>query len=381
MVTFAVMVNLLFFSSVAIVLLKYIFKDNKVILQLDTRFLLICMLVILCRMLIPIESPLTRNIAISKVFPEIYTTLNEPIVDGFQNRINIMRILILIWGVGAVVRLFQVLFSYLRISKTIRNCIEIKNPNMMDIIEKVNQQYKHPVKFRLVYLEGGSTPCVFGIWRPSIVITDIEVTEKELEYIFSHEMRHYYRGDLLIIILRQVFNAIYWWNPFAYMLNDLIAQTQEINVDFSIMRELDKAETFDYSSCLLKLTREREEEDSYDEKWLMSFRKESKVLLAKRVNLMMDNLKISKRKTIASVVISVLMVSLIAVCPNVITFEPYGIPEADVDESVGLREGEIYYLKNESGTYDLYVGGEYLSTVETIFDDNIPVYYNVEEEK
>ena len=65
MVTFSVVVNLLFFSSVAIVLLKYIFKDNKVILQLDTRFLMICMLVILCRMLIPVESPLTNNIAVT----------------------------------------------------------------------------------------------------------------------------------------------------------------------------------------------------------------------------------------------------------------------------------------------------------------------------
>ena len=258
MVTFSVVVNLLFFSSVAIVLLKYIFKDNKVILQLDTRFLMICMLVILCRMLIPVESPLTNNIAVSRVYPEVYIALKKPIISVLESEISTIQVFKFIWLVGAIIRLSQLLYSYIRISRTIGACAEIKNSNMIEILEKVNRQYKHPVKFRLVHLEDGSTPCVFGIWKPRIVLTDIEVTEKELEFIFSHEMGHYYRGDLLIIMLREIFNAIYWWNPCAYMLNDLVAQTQEINVDFGIMRKLSQTEILDYSTCLVKVTRARE---------------------------------------------------------------------------------------------------------------------------
>lgn len=379
MVTFSVVVNLLFFSSVAIVLLKYIFKDNKVILQLDTRFLMICMLVILCRMLIPVESPLTNNIAVSRVYPEVYIALKKPLISILESEISTIQVFKLIWLIGAMVRLIQLLYSYTRISRTIGACAEIKNSNMIEILEKVNRQYKHPVKFRLVHLEDGSTPCVFGIWKPRIVLTDIEVTEKELEFIFSHEMGHYYRGDLIIIMLREIFNAIYWWNPCAYMLNDLVAQTQEINVDFAIMRKLSQTEILDYSACLVKITRAREK-SKREERWLMSFQKESTLVLTKRIDLMMDNLGISTKKTIASVLISVLMVSLIAICPNVIIFEPYAIAEEDAGESGGLRDGKMYYLKVGNNEYDLYINDEYVLTSEVILDKNIPVYLSIEEE-
>ncbi len=374
MVDFSMVVNLFIFSSAAVLLLKYIFKDNKVILQLDTRFLLICMVAMVCRMLIPIESPIANNIAVSKVYPKVYKVLKEPIVVG----VSIIGILQLIWFIGAVVRLIQITYSYIKISRGIRECTEIKNPGMLEIMERVNRQHKHPVKFRLVSSEEGSTPCVFGIFKPYIVLTDIVVTEKDLEYIFSHEMGHYYRGDLLIVILREVFNAVYWWNPFAYMLNDLIAQAQEINVDFGVLRKLDKTETYDYPACLLKLSVDGGKDV---ERWLMSFKKEESDLLKKRIHLMIDNLEISKKKTIMSVLLSVVMVGLIVVCPNVISFEPYGIPEADADGSFDVDDENMYYLKDERGMYKLYIDGKYAMTSDIILDENIPIYLEVKEKK
>lgn len=375
MVTFSVVVNLLFFSSAAIVLLKYIFRDNRVILQLDTRFLLVCMLAIMFRMLVPVESPVSSNIAVSKVYPEVYRVLKEPIAGGSRNGISIIGIMEFIWFAGAAVRLARLLYSYMKTGRAIRNGTEIRNPRMLEIMEKVNRQYRHPAKFRLIHHEEGSTPCVFGIWKPCIVLTDIEVTGKELEFIFSHEMGHYYRGDLLVIMLREVFSAVYWWDPFAYMLNDLIAQTQEINVDFGIMRKLTRAEILDYSACLVRITKERERRKR-EERWLMSFQKEGTLLLGKRVRLMMENLDTGRRKTAASVLVSVVMAGLIAVCPNVVIFEPYAIPETDADGNGGLRGGEVYYLVNEHGTYDLFIDGEYIMTSETVFDENIPVCFD-----
>ena len=378
MVTFSVMFNLFIFSMVSILLLKYIFKDNKVILQLDTRFLLVCMLVIMCRLLIPVESPLTNSIAVSKIYPEICRFFRRTVSVTSPSGMKIRTILKYIWVVGAFIALVRLVKSYGEIRKEIGTYMEIKNPHMLEVMEKVNQQYKHPVAFRLLHVENGSTPCVFGILKPCIIIPDIEVTEKELEFIFTHEMRHFYRGDLWIKLVSEVFKAVYWWNPFAYILCKLIAQTQEINVDFSVMRELTEAETLDYSACLVKLTREREEHKK-EEKWLMSFQTESALLLSKRVKLIMDNLQTSTKKTIASIMLSVVMVGLIVICPNVLSFEPYAIPEADVGESVGLRDDKMFYLKNADGTYSLYIGGEYSTRISEVFDESIPVYFNIEE--
>lgn len=377
MVDFSMVVNLFLFSGATAVVMKYVFKDNKAILRLDTRFLLICMMVIVCRMLVPVESPFASNIAVSKVYPGLYKMLKETVVVGYLGEANMIEVFQFVWFGGAVIRLSYITFSYIRLSLTIRSYPEIKNPSMLEIMERVNRKHKHPVKFRLVSSEVGSTPCVFGIFKPCIVLTDIIVTEKDLEYIFSHEMGHYYRGDLLVIILREVFNAIYWWNPFAYMLNGLIAQAQEINVDFGVLRKLKEEETFEYTECLLKLSGSGGKDG---ERWLMSFRKEKPDLLNKRINLMIANLELSKRKTIASVLLTLVMIGLIGICPNVISLEPYGIPEADADGSIGLREDRTYYIQNEDGTYRLYIDGVYVITSEIVMDESIPVYYKAEEE-
>ena len=151
-------------------------------------------------------------------------------------------------------------------------------------------------------------------------------------------------------------------------------------MDFSIMRKLTKKETLDYSAFLIRLTRDREKRKK-NRKWLMAFQTESSILISKRVKLMMDNLEISTKRTIASVMLSIAMVGLIAVCPNVIILEPYSIPEEDARESGGLRDGKMYYLKDKNGKYDMYIDGKYAVTVDQIFDESIPVYFDMEEIK
>lgn len=378
MISFSVMFNLVVFSSIATILLWYIFKENKVILQLDTRFLLVCMAVILCRLLVPVESPLTNNIAVSTVYPEIYRFLRQTIADGRYGEVSILSILKFIWFGVAAILLVWLFYSYVIIIKKIKGYAEIKDPQVLALLEKVNSQYKYRAKIHLVRIDSGNTPCVFGIWRPYILMPDIEVTEKELEFIFAHELKHYYRGDLLLKLLCEIFKAVYWWNIPGYFLCKLIAQTQEINVDFSIMRKLSSDDTLDYSSFLVKLARLRELRRE-TEKWLIGFQKEKEILLKKRVELMMENLEVSTKKTIASVLLSMFMIGVIVVCPNVISFEAYGIPEHDVDDSVGIRDYRIFYVENENGTYDLYYDGVYVSTIDMIFDEKIPVYFSIEE--
>ena len=93
----------------------------------------------------------------------------------------------------------------------------------------------------------------------------------------------------------------------------------------------------------------------------------------------MNNLDISVKKTVQSIILSIMMVGLIAVCPNVISFEAYNIPEQDIDDSVGLREDDkIFYLENEDGTYEIYINGKsYSLEGESVKD--IPVYSDLEE--
>lgn len=113
MITFSAFVNTVIFSSIAIILLNNVFKDNIKILRLDIRFLLLCVTIILFRLLIPIESPFSNNIPVKNIYPDIYMFLKEPLFTIICYEINILGLLNVIWLVGTVISLRKKIRLYL----------------------------------------------------------------------------------------------------------------------------------------------------------------------------------------------------------------------------------------------------------------------------
>ena len=139
-------------------------------------------------------------------------------------------------------------------------------------------------------------------------------------------------------------------------------------------------EQLEYVDCLVKVARNREKRKRKN-RWEFSFRKESPSEVNKRIRLMLKNQEISGKKTTASFLLSAGILCLIVIGPNILTFEPYAIHEEHVDGSIGGKEGQIYYLDNKDGTYDIYVEGQYYETTVEVFDKNVPVYDTLEEVK
>lgn len=96
---------------------------------------------------------------------------------------------------------------------------------------------------------------------------------------------------------------------------------------------------------------------------------------------MLQNQETSRKKTTASFLLSAGILCLIVIGPNILTFEPYAIPEKDAVGSVAGKEGIIFYLDNRDGTYDIYVDDQYFKTTVEIFDKHIPIYDSLEEVK
>ena len=137
-----------------------------------------------------------------------------------------------------------------------------------------------------------------------------------------------------------------------YMLSRLVSNMQEINVDFQVSKGLSYLEQLEYTQCLVNAAKKREFGIGKSN-WLVSFHKESPLVVRKRISLIIDNMKISRKKTAASIFLSAVILSLVVLCPNLIIFEPYSMPMKDVEESIGGREGGIWGIDNKDGTYDL----------------------------
>lgn len=380
MITFSALVNIVLFSSLSVILLSIVFKDNKVVLKLDIRFLLICMVIILFRLLIPVESPITNNIPVSNIYPDIYMFLKEPfyVIEGME--LNILLLLKLIWLSGSVFFLAKIARSYLMLRKMIGSFHYLDNINVNDTLQKVQKEYsrKRTKKFRIVTGEFGNTPFVFGIFMPYIVIPSLSYNDDELYFILKHEMIHYYRGDLIVKLFCEILRAVYWWNPFVDMLESLINDLLEINVDFRIMKDLPEERKLDYSECLVKMAKKREL-SKIENRWILAFQKESPSAVRKRISLMLDNLEIDKKKTTKSVMLSTVILALVVFCPNVLIFEPYSIAEEDAEGTFDLSEENVFYIRNKDGSFSLYINNEYAGTVNELLGENMMIFDSLEE--
>lgn len=70
-----------------------------------------------------------------------------------------------------------------------------------------------------VYLvEGLSSPCLFGLFRPAIYLTP-EAVENEtvLRHVLAHEATHYAHKDHIWSALRCTALALHWYNPLVWL--------------------------------------------------------------------------------------------------------------------------------------------------------------------
>lgn len=381
MITFSALLNIILFSSLSVVLLKNVFRDNRAVLKQDIRFLLMCMVFILLRLLIPIESPITNSIPINYIYPNLYILLKTPFYVNSLVQINILAILKAIWLLGAAYFLVKVGQAYFRINKNVKCCKEYIVQPIDNIVGEILGEYKLKKDFRIVVDGCIKTPYVFGIFKPYIVLPPLTFTEKELFFILKHEIIHYYHGDLAIRLLSEIIRAVYWWNPFVLILERLICNAQEINVDFKIMKELPEERKLEYSECLVKIAKKREVE-KINSRWVVAFQKENSSEVCKRISLMLGKMDTSRKRTVSSVVLSVLILGFVIYCPNLIIFEPYWIPDKDAEGTFDLKGDESFYIRNSNGTYSLYLNGQYEVTVRKVADDkDVKIYNRVEEVK
>lgn len=383
MIRFSELANMFFLTGAAVVLLKIIFRHNNAILWLDARLLLGCMMAMVLRLFILADSPVANNVPVFRVYPEICWFLRDTLFYWRETPVSIMMLLQMIWAAGVVVSGLWRTYGYFATRKRIRCYRRLRDPKFTEAVKQINRELGRKTKFRLVISKELKTPCIFGVLRPYIGMPEIEFTPTEIYLVVKHEMLHYYRGDMVVKIMCEALKALHWWNWFVYKLAELITSMQEINVDFRIVRELSEMEQLEYEDCLVKVARHRKKwkKKKREKQWVISFRRESPSEVNKRIRLMIQNQEISGRKTTASFLLSAGILCMIVIGPNILTFEPYAIPEEKVEGSVGTKEGGICCLDNKDGTYDIYVDGQYFKTVTEMFDDHIPVYNDLEEAK
>lgn len=98
-----------------------------------------------------------------------------------------------------------------------------------------------------------TTPFLYGVFRPRIVLPDLAFTEGELRCVFLHELTHWKRRDLWLKTLLLFINAVHWFNPLAYVIRRDIDRFREMSCDESVVLKMDLEERRRYCESLLNV--------------------------------------------------------------------------------------------------------------------------------
>ena len=78
------------------------------------------------------------------------------------------------------------------------------------------------------------SPAVGGLLRPTVIIPpdlDDSLTPKQLTWVLLHELAHVRRGDLWVVVVQRVVQAVFFFHPAVHLANWIIDELREYACD------------------------------------------------------------------------------------------------------------------------------------------------------
>ncbi|HMG91693.1 MAG TPA: M56 family metallopeptidase [Chryseolinea sp.] len=150
---------------------------------------------------------------------------------------NYLPFIVLCWGVGTLLFSFRLFGGWLTIKKLKASAVGVDaewNERMQYLANKLG--------IREMVLLAESTvaqaPVVIGYFKPMILIPVgmfSGLSTEQLETIFIHELIHIRRRDYLVNLLQSLLEAVYFFNPFVWMISGIIKREREHCCDDAVI--------------------------------------------------------------------------------------------------------------------------------------------------
>ena len=157
-----------------------------------------------------------------------------------ESALTLRKLLLPIWWCGAAVTLLVFLTANLRFAGRLRKS---RRPLAVE-----------GAALAVYVAEERAVPCLFGLFRPAIYVTQAAADDPELlRHTVAHETTHFHQGDHVWALLRTVCLALHWWNPLVWWAAKLSRQDGELACDEATIRTLGESERAAYGRTLIRM--------------------------------------------------------------------------------------------------------------------------------
>ena len=356
----------------------FLFVRSKRILTIGYHTLTVVCVLSVLRLLFPFEFSFGYNLHLNEMATHIVVIFRRKYMFLSTITFSLFDIGILVWMLGIIIGLYKYIKTYRRDHFLIHSLgVNVSNNDRYSKLLTCACQYYHLNRsFDIYEIDELSSPMIFSIRKPTILLpAQNQYTDQELIFIFRHEVGHFYYHHLLYHFFVELFSIVYWWNPLNKYIKKQIDTLLEMSIDHSFSSSAD--ETTAYLNCLLKVKKQSVQQHlSPKLSSSLSMNNLQESILEKRFQLLTHS---QKRQHFLSVFVVVISVGIYLFSYY---FTLRGVstpPEAKNNEIFTLTDENSYGISNGDGTYDLYLYGEYIETVDSLMGyDYVPIYNSLE---
>ena len=128
---------------------------------------------------------------------------------------------------------------------------EISDIKILNLLSDCEEKLNIKTRIELSCNPLIASPIQIGFFRPRIILPAHELEDKELSYIFVHELTHYKQRDMFYKWLIQIVVCAHWFNPFVYLLEKEVNKFCELSCDEKVISILDEKAKREYGDTLI----------------------------------------------------------------------------------------------------------------------------------
>ncbi len=184
--------------------------------------------------------------------------IKEAAARSFQNAPGLtwVQVLFLVWLAGTVITLMIHVYKHFRFSQVVKRWGKpIRQEEYITVFQQVKAAMGIGQKISLMLCPPVDSPMLTGLFRPAVLLPDMDLSRDELQMVLTHELTHFRRRDLWAKAAMLLAISVHWFNPVIYLMNRSFCFHMEASCDASVTKNADLKTRQFYSETIIAVIR------------------------------------------------------------------------------------------------------------------------------
>ncbi len=208
-------------------------------------------LFVAARLVLPFKISLAKSITMP-IPQTIPTAAQTPVVAAAG--IDVQKLVTFVWILGVIVFALYQTAKYISFSGMVRRWAKnVTDERILHAVKAAKDFAGVTRDFNVKLCKAVTTPMVFGIVTPVLLLPCIDFTDAELTIVLRHELVHMRRRDIWYKLLVMTARAVHWFNPMVHIMASAADRDMEFACDAEVVRSQNVDYRRGYCETILRL--------------------------------------------------------------------------------------------------------------------------------